>query len=66
MPQVAISQATTMNLLLVYDRFHRCQRMPTCINGLDDKFNEFKMIVPREWLQTEVVIVTNYLSDVPY
>jgi hypothetical protein len=40
--------------------------MPTCINGLDDKFNEFKMIVPREWLQTEVVIVTSYLSDVPY
>ena len=66
MPQVAISQATTMNLLLVYDRFHRCQRMPTYINRLYDKFNEFKMIVPREWLLTEVVIVTNYLSDVPY
>ena len=66
MPQVAISQATAMNLSSVDDRFHRRQRMPTCINGLDDKFNDFKLIVRREWLHIVVVIVTNYLTNVLY
>ena len=64
MPQVAISQATTINLSLLYDRFHRMSWNANLYKWLDDKFNEFKMIVPKEWLQIEAVIVTNYLTNV--